>query len=284
MTDSAFRPRRSALFMPGANARAMEKARTLPADVVILDLEDAVAPDAKAEARDRIAAAVRAGGYGAREIVVRVNGLETEWAAEDLAMVAQVRPDAVLVPKVSSADDIARAAPGGLPVWAMIETPRAILDIGAIAAAPGLAAFVMGTNDLGKDMRARMTPGREAFHAALSLTVTAARAHGLIAIDGVFNDIADEAGLAAECEQGRTLGFEGKSAIHPAQLDACNRIFAPAEEEVAAARAIIAAFALPENVGAGVLKVEGKMAERLHLEEAERLVATAEAIAARAAG
>ncbi len=282
MTERA-RPRRSCLYMPGSNARAMEKAKTLDADVVLFDLEDSVAPDAKEAAREAVAGAIRAGGYGDRELVVRINGVGSPWIEEDLAAVRDSRPDAVLLPKVEQAEDVDKASEAGLPVWAMIETPRAILGVDAIAAAPALSVMVVGTNDLAKEMGARLTPGREAFQTALSMTVLAARAHGRTAIDGVYNAIGDEEGLTAECEQGLTLGFDGKTLIHPSQLAACNRIFSPSEEALAEARAVIAAFADPANKGAGVLKVDGKMAERLHLEQAEALVAMADAIAAREA-
>lgn len=281
MTKPKFRPRRSCLYMPGANARALEKAKTLPADVLIFDLEDAVAPSAKAEARDQVAEAVKAGGYGAREIIIRINGFDSEWAADDLEMVKAVKPDGVLVPKISHARDIDGAADADVPIWAMIETPLAIFNIAEIAAAPKLSAMVMGTNDLAKDMQARLRPGREAFVTALSMTVMAARMHGRIVIDGVFNAISDDAGLASECEQGREFGFDGKTLIHPDQLDASNRIFAPSRSAIEDAQAIIAAFVEPENADKGVLDIDGVMVERLHLAEAERLVALAEVIAER---
>ncbi|MGP1281448.1 MAG: HpcH/HpaI aldolase/citrate lyase family protein [Parasphingopyxis sp.] len=283
MTDPAFRPRRSCLYIPGANARALEKAKSLPADVLIFDLEDAVAPDAKADARDRVAEAVWHGDYRDRELVIRVNGIGTPWFEEDLAAAKFAKPAAILLPKASSASDISMAARSELPVWAMIETPLAILNIAEIAATPELSAMVMGTNDLAKDMLASLRPGREPFAAALSMTVMAARAHGKTVIDGVFNSIGDEAGLAAECEQGREFGFDGKTLIHPSQLDAANRIFAPSAAALRDARAIIAAFAEPENADQGVLEVDGAMVERLHLAEAEQLVALAEAIAEREA-
>lgn len=281
MNDPAYRPCRSCLYMPAANARALEKAKSLPADVLIFDLEDAVAPEAKDEARERVADAVREGGYGEREIVVRINAADSEWGAADLAAIVPAAPDAILLPKVTRAADIESVAADGLPLWAMIEMPLAILNIAEIAAADGLAAFVMGTNDLAKEMRAQTTPQREAFAFALSAAVTAARANDLIVIDGVFNAIDDANGLIAEAQQGRMLGFDGKSLIHPAQIDTANAVFAPSEEDVAQARAIVAAFAAPENAGKGVLRVDGKMAERLHLAEAERCVAIAEAIVAR---
>lgn len=267
--------------MPGANARALEKAKSLPADVVIFDLEDAVAPSKKAEAREQVAEAVKAGGYGPREVIVRVNGLDTEWAADDLKMVKAIKPDGILLPKISLAADIDGAADVGVPIWAMIETPLAILNIAEIAAAPNLSAMVMGTNDLAKDMQAKLRAGREAFVTALSMTVMAARVNGKIVIDGVYNAISDDAGLASECEQGREFGFDGKSVIHPDQLDASNRIFAPSRTALEDARATIAAFADPANDDKGVLEVDGVMVERLHLAEAERLVALADAIAER---
>jgi citrate lyase beta subunit len=272
------RPRRSILYLPGANARALEKARELPADAVMIDLEDAVAPDQKAMARDQVAAAVTRGGYEPREVIIRINGMDTGWGSEDLAMVSSVRPDGILVPKVNTPDEIGSLAAIGLPIWTMIETPRAIFNIEAIASAPGIVALVVGTNDLGKDMEAEMTPDRAAFQTALSMTVMAARANRIVAIDGVFNAIGDDAGLASECAQGRAFGFDGKTLIHPSQIAVCNRIFAPSEAAVAAAEAIIDAFELPENSGAGVITVDGNMTERLHLESARALVAKARAI------
>lgn len=282
MTELAFRPRRSCLYMPGANARALEKAKSLPADVLIFDLEDAVAPREKPAAREQVAEAVKEGGYGAREIVIRVNGVDTEWGADDIAMVQDVRPDGVLIPKVSQAGDIGFGAETDLPVWAMIETPLAILNIAEIAAAPKLSAMVMGTNDLAKEMQAKLRQARLGFVNALSMTVMAGRAHGRIVIDGVFNAIGDDAGLAAECEQGKAFGFDGKTLIHPDQIEAANRIFAPSRNALQDAEAIIAAFADPENADKGVIDLDGVMVERLHLAEAEKLVAMAEAIAARA--
>jgi citrate lyase subunit beta/citryl-CoA lyase len=288
---SASRPRRSCLYMPGANAKALEKAKSLPADALLFDLEDAVAPEAKPDARNAVVAAVQGGGYGKRELVIRVNALATPWGRDDMRAAAVAKPDGVLVPKVDGPADIEAAdallreagAPDTTALWAMIETPKAILNIAEIARAAErtrLAVFVMGTNDLAKDMRAAMAPGREAFLAALSLTVTAARAYGVTPIDGVFNDIADEAGFAAVCRHGLTLGFDGKTLIHPSQVGPCNDIFAPTADEVAWSRTVIAAFAAPENAGKGVLKVEGRMTELLHLEQARRTVAIADAIAA----
>jgi citrate lyase subunit beta/citryl-CoA lyase len=288
---TAPRPRRSVLYMPGVNARALEKARSLGCDAVIFDLEDAVAPDAKDAARETVAAALTTGGYGHRERIVRINGLDTPWGGADLAAAVAMAPDAILVPKVNDRAEVARlsaaldaaGAPSELALWVMIETPLAILnlrDIAAQAPATRLSAFVMGINDLAKDMRAEQTPGREAFVPALALAVTAARAYGLTVIDGVWNALDDAGGFAATCQQGRSFGFDGKTLIHPNQIEVCNATFTPAEAEVAQARAVIAAFAEPENAGKGVLRVNGRMAERLHLIEAQRLVAVADAIAA----
>ncbi|WP_368067835.1 CoA ester lyase [Hyphomonas sp.] len=287
----AHRPRRSCLYMPGANARALEKARELPADTLILDLEDGVAPDMKAEARGAIAAALAAGGYGQRELVVRMNGLDTEWGHSDLDVAVKAGAHAMLAPKVTSARDIERldaaltkaGAGEGFALWVMIEMPLAILNIKEIAAArigSRLTAFVMGTNDLAKEYRARMTPDRMAFQTALQLSMSAARAYGISAIDGVYNDIKNEDGFRAECEQGRDLGFDGKTLIHPSQVEEANRIFAPSRHDVEQARAVIEAFADPENAGKGVLKVNGKMTELLHLDEARGTVAMDEAIRA----
>jgi citrate lyase subunit beta/citryl-CoA lyase len=285
--QAAIRPRRSALYMPASNARAIEKARSLPCDVVILDLEDAVAPEAKEGARAAAVAAVRAGGFGRREVVIRVNGLATPWGADDLTAAAEAGPDAVLVPKIGSAADVATydaalaAAPAKTRLWAMIETCPAMFDLLGIAAASGrtrLAAFVMGVNDLAKEMKARQTPGREAFVPFLAMAVAAARVHGLAALDGVHNEIDDLALLETSCRQGAELGFDGRSLIHPTHLAICNRLFAPPPEEITWAAAVVAAFAQPENEGRGALRVEGRLAERLHLSEARRLLDLAAAI------
>lgn len=285
------RPRRSCLYMPGANPKALEKAKELPADVLLFDLEDSVAPDAKEEARGRVVEALKGGGYGRREIIVRVNALATPWGGDDIAAVAKAGPHGILAPKVESGDEVAaldaRMTAAGFPretsLWVMIETPAAILNVAGIAAAAKstrLAAFVMGTNDLAKETRARIVPGRAPFHAALALTVTAARSAGLSAIDGVYNDIANTAGFEDECRQGLEFGFDGKTLIHPSQVGPANAVFAPSAEEISRARAVIAAFALPENAGKGVIKVDGRMTELLHLDEARRIVAVAEAIGA----
>jgi citrate lyase subunit beta/citryl-CoA lyase len=285
------RPRRSVLYMPGSNARALEKARSLPADALILDLEDAVAPEAKAAARAQVCAAVKAGGYGRREVVVRINGLDTPWGKADIEAAAEAAPDAVLVPKPSAGADIEKVtealasagAPARTRLWAMIETPLAVLNLAAIAAAakrPGarLACFVMGTNDLVKETRATLSGDRLPALHWLSATVTAARAHGLDALDGVHNDFRNLEGFRRECVQGRALGFDGKTLVHPDQVAIANEVFAPPEAEVALARRIIAAFDEPANVGKGVIAVDGRMVELLHAEMARRTVAIAEAI------
>ncbi len=286
------RPRRSVLYMPGANDRALEKARSLPADALILDLEDSVAPDAKSQARDKVIAAVKGGGYGARELIIRVNALDTPWGADDLKAAASVAADAILVPKVSRPGDMvsaakllkAQGAPAQTRLWAMMETPLAILnarDIAGVAAdaATRFSCLVLGTNDLLKESRARAAGDRFAIIPWLAASVLAARAFGLDVIDGVYNDFKDEAGFRAECEQGRTLGMDGKTLIHPSQVEPCNQVFSPSDEEVQWSRKVIAAFALPEQAGKGVITVDGRMVERLHLVMAERVVAIAEAIA-----
>lgn len=284
------RPLRSVLYMPGSNARAIEKARALPCDGIILDLEDAVAPDAKAEARTLIAEAFAQGGFGHRFMILRVNAADTALHADDMALAAQVNADAVLIPKIDTPQDVAEAR-GKLPgkaLWAMMETPRAMLEAGAIAAwgqgeDEGLAGFVMGTNDLSKETRARLVPGRAPMLPWLATCLAAARAHGLAILDGVFNSLDDEPGFEAECVQARDMGFDGKTLVHPRQIDACNAVFAPDPDEVAFARTVIAAFEAPENAGKGALRVEGRMVERLHAEMAARTVAVADAIAAREA-
>ena len=277
------RPRRSALYMPAANPRAMDKARTLPCDVVILDLEDAVAPDAKDEARALAVEAVKTGGYGRREVVIRINGLDTPWGAADLRAAAAAGPDAILVPKVSSAGQLApyaAALPQGVRLWAMIETCAALFALDAIAGAGRpLETFVFGGNDLAKEMRCRPGVERAPLLGALGLIVAAARAHGLSVLDGVFNEIEDDAGLEIQCRQGVDFGFDGKTLIHPRQVEAANRAFSPEPSAVEWSRTIVGAFDSPENAAKGVLKVEGRMVERLHLEEARRLIAVAEAIA-----
>ena len=282
---SPHRPRRSALYMPASNARAREKARTLACDVVILDLEDAVAPEVKAEARSLAVEAVRAGGFGPREVVIRVNGHDTPWGAADLGAAAAAGADAVLVPKVTSAEDLTHysAALGGqVRLWAMIETCKAIFRLDELARAAAAArndVWILGANDLVKEMRCRPGQDRGPLLPAMSLAVMAAHSQGVAILDGVYNDIPNLDGLARECEQGLDLGFDGKTLIHPTHLETTNRVYTPAEEAVAWARTVAAAFAAPANAGKGVLKVEGRMVERLHLAEAERLIAISEAIA-----
>ena len=283
------RPLRSALYVPAANARAMEKAAGLPADAVIFDLEDAVAPDAKAAARDALARALDAHDYGARMRIVRVNGAGTPWHADDLAAVSRMAPDAVLVPKAGAGADLdALAASLGAgsaapALWAMIETPAGVLAVGEIAAAiAGACAqggLVMGTNDLAKEIGARHVPGRAPMLAALELSVLAARAHGLACLDGVCNALRDEDALRAECEQGRDMGFDGKTLIHPAQVAVANEVFAPAPEEVERARAEIEAFEGAQAEGKGVAVLDGRLIEALHVETARATLARAEAIA-----
>jgi citrate lyase subunit beta/citryl-CoA lyase len=288
------RPRRSLLYMPGSNARAIEKARTLPADAIILDLEDSVAPEAKETARSQVVEAVGAGGFGAREVFVRVNGLDTPWCVDDLAAVCAAAPDAILVPKIATADQLEQIGKRLLDmrtdqrtrVWAMIETPFAVLNAREVAAAAldsetRFTGFVLGTNDLAKDTGARIVPGRLPMLPWLSLCIAAARAYGLLVIDGVYNDLGDADGFARECAQARDLGFDGKTLIHPNQIGPCNAAFSPSEEEVAQARRVIAAFDLPENRDKGVVQLDGRMVERLHADMARRTVAIADAIAER---
>ena len=290
------RPRRSILYMPGSNARALEKAKMLSADGVILDLEDSVAPDAKAQAREQVAAAVKAGGFGAREVFIRVNAIDTEWHADDLSAAAHAAPDAILVPKIGHPEQLEQigrrlldmGANRKTKIWAMIESPLAVFNVLAIAAAARdsetrLAGFVLGTNDLAKDTRARLVAGRFPMIGWLMQCVAAARVHGIDVIDGVYNNIGDAAGFVTECEQARDMGFDGKTLIHPGQIEPCNAVFTPSADEVAMARRTIAAFDLPENKDKGVVSIDGRMVERLHAEMARRTVAIAEAITARGA-
>ncbi|MDE1939296.1 MAG: CoA ester lyase [Alphaproteobacteria bacterium] len=277
------RPRRSVLYIPGSNARALEKARTLPADTLILDLEDAVAPDAKDLARTQVCDAVKSKMFGKREVVVRINALSTPWGDADLAATGAASPDAILVPKVSGPQDLQeierRSGNGSARLWAMVETPSAILNIADLAGAGGrLCCLVMGTNDLIKELRGVHTQDRRNLTAALGLSVLAARAHGLAIIDGVYNDIQNADGFADACMQGKSFGFDGKTLIHPSQIAPCNAIFAPSADEVESARKIIAAFELPENRGKGAIKLDGRMVELLHAESARRTVALADAI------
>ena len=290
-----YRPRRSVLYMPASNPRAVEKARGLDCDAVILDLEDAVAPEAKPAARDQAAAAVRAGGFGRREVVIRCNGLDTPWGADDLKAAAEAGPDAILVPKVNGPADILAYeaaiahAPPKTRLWAMIETCPAVFALNAIGAvrsadpASRLEGWAMGLNDLAKEMGCRQTPERTPMLTVLTLAVAAARAHGLFILDGVCNELDDPVGLESQCRQGVEFGFDGKCLIHPGQIETANRLFSPPPGEVAWARAVIAAFADPANKGRGALRVEGRLAEFLHLAQSEKLVAMADAIAERAA-
>jgi citrate lyase subunit beta/citryl-CoA lyase len=277
------RPRRSVLFVPGSNAREMEKARGLDCDVVALDLEDAVAPGDKAAARDAVCALVAAKAFGTREVAVRINALASPWGAGDLEAVAKARPGAIILPKVSGPGEIAAAqrgseAPHGINIWAMIETAAGVLALPAIAQA-GIRCLILGSNDLTKDMRGQAMPGRENLWAVMSQIILNARAQGLAAIDGTYNSIADADGLIASCAQGRAFGFDGKTLIHPGQIEIANRAFAPSADEIAAAQRIVAAFAAAP--GKSVLALDGCMVETLHAEEAARLLALAAAIAAR---
>ena len=287
------RPRRSLLFMPGSNARALEKARNLPADGLILDIEDSVGPDAKATAREQIAEAIAGQGFGKREVWIRTNSLDTQWWADDVAMAGKAKPDGILVPKVSSVADLNKigdrlndiGADPSIKVWAMIETAQAVLDADKLAAASGdpktrLAGFVFGPNDISRETRIKMQPGRAAMIPMITHCILASRAHGLEILDGPYSDFSNVDGFALECAQGRDLGFDGKTLIHPGQIVACNAIFTPPAEEVAQARRIIAAFQQPENASRGAIQLDGQMVERLHAEMARRTIEIADAIAA----
>jgi len=285
------RPRRSLLFMPGSNARALEKARSLPADGIILDLEDSVAPDAKATARDMIAQTLAAGGFGKREILVRINALDSPWWIEDVSMAGKAKPHGILVPKISNVEDLSAIADRlgdinahmSIRVWAMIETAGAVLHAEQLAAAARdsemrLAGFVFGPNDISRETGIRMRPGRAAMLPMMTHCVLAARLYGLEILDGPYSDFSNAEGFAEECTQGRDIGFDGKTLIHPGQIEACNEIFTPPAEEVAQARRIIAAFELPENAKRGAIQLDGGMVERLHAEMAKRTIAIADAI------
>jgi len=283
------RPRRSVLYMPGANARALDKSRTLPADALIFDLEDAVAPDAKGTARTQVIQAVEAGGYEKREIFIRTNGLNTPWGYDDLVAAATVGPDAVLLPKVESAETVRQAesvllshgAPPEMAIWCMMETPRAMLHAEEIAdASPRLGGLVMGTSDLAKDLQAQHTAMRLPLITALGLCILAARAARIAILDGVYLDLNDHEGFVDSCRQGAELGFDGKTLIHPKQLAPANEVFAPSEEELRLSRRIIDAYAEAEAQGKGVVLVDGKLIERLHVDHAKRVVALAKAISA----
>lgn len=291
MTENALRPRRSVLYMPGANERALEKAKSIPADALILDLEDAVAPDAKVDARANVCAAAQSGEYGYREIAIRVNSIGTEWHDADLAAAAQAGPDAILVPKVDSADEVrtlaaaltAAGAPEHTQLWAMLETPNALLDARAIAAASErLTVLVLGTNDIAKELHAAQNPGRAELVPAITGCLIGARAAGKVILDGVFNDIKDPDGFRAEAVQGRDLGFDGKTLIHPTQVEPTNDVWAPTPEAVEDARGLIATFDEAVAEGKGVVTYKGRMIENLHVDNARRVIAIADAIAAQA--
>ncbi|RED14140.1 HpcH/HpaI aldolase/citrate lyase family protein [Pontivivens insulae] len=279
MTES--RPRRSVLYMPGSKQRALEKAATLPADALILDLEDAVAPAEKVAARDLVCETVKGRPFGAREVIIRVNGSDTEWGADDLLAAAAAAPDAILIPKVNSPEDIAaaRSVAGDIAIWAMMETPLGILNAAQIAAAPGLTCMVMGTNDLVKDLHAAHTPDRLPLITSLGQCLLAARAHGLAIVDGVYNAFKDDEGLRASCLQGRDMGFDGKTLIHPLQLAITNEVFAPSAAALEEAEAQVTAFEEATAKGEAVAVVNGRIVENLHVENARRLLAEAAAIA-----
>ena len=285
----SYHPRRSALYMPGSNARALEKAKSLDADVIIFDLEDAVAPDVKQTARDQVIAALSSGAYGRRELVVRINGLDSEWGRDDIAAVAPHSPAALLIPKVETAEQlhaVAEVVPEGhssIALWAMIATPLAIVNLKEIASASQdlrltLGCFIVGPNDLVKETRATLDSNRTAGLYWLSSIVTAARAFGIEVLDGVYNNFKDLDGFAAECRHGLMLGMDGKTLIHPSQIEITNQVFSPKADDVAWARKIIAAFEQPENQGKGAINVDGQMVELLHVESAKRLVTIADAI------
>ncbi len=281
------RPRRSVLYMPAANDRALEKAKTIPADAIIFDLEDAVAPDAKVDARAKAVAAVASGEYGNRELTIRCNGLDTEWGADDIAAAATARPSAVVIPKV---DDVATldavatqldaAGASEVAIWPMIETPAAIFDVRAIAAHPRVTVLIMGTNDLAKELRSPLVPGRHPLVPHLATALLAAREAGKVIVDGVYNDVKNPDGFAAECTQGMEMGFDGKTLIHPTQVEPANDTWAPSDDEVDHARRVIAAFDEAVAAGKGVVTVDGRMIENLHVDNARRTLAVADAIAA----
>ena len=277
------RPFRSVLYIPGSKDRALDKARSLPVDAIIFDLEDAVSPESKIEARGTLKAALDQGGYGNRYKIIRINGLDTEWGAEDIAALRDAPAAAILVPKVNSAADIDSVQTllgNDTPIWAMIETPASVLNSNEIAAHPALEGFVAGTNDLAKELNCRTRADRLPMQMSLQTILLAARAHNVVAIDGVYNQFKDEEGLSFECEQGRDLGFDGKTLIHPAQIEIANTSFAPSEIELETARRQIAAFEETEASGQGVAVVDGKIVENLHVETAKKTLAKAEAIAA----
>jgi citrate lyase subunit beta/citryl-CoA lyase len=285
--NESLRPRRSMLYMPGSNARAIEKGRTLPADAIIFDIEDAVAVDAKALARNQIRAAIAAGGYGGKELLVRINGMGSEWFEADVTAIAVSGADGVLLPKVEDPETVraveeklvAAGAPAGLRIWCMMETPLGILRAADIAgASPRLAGMILGTNDLALELRCKQTPDGAAFATSFGLCILAARAHGLAIIDAVYNDLSDDAGFEESCRRGRIMGFDGKSLIHPKTIDAANRLYGASDEEVAWATKIVEAFDAAQAEGKGVIAVDGKMVEELHVREAQRLLAMSRSV------
>jgi citrate lyase subunit beta / citryl-CoA lyase len=279
---NAERPRRSLLYMPASNPKALEKAKTIPCDGIIFDLEDAVSPDAKPAARDAAVAAVTSGDYGNRELTIRCNGLSTPWGADDLASAGAAAPSAVVIPKVNGIaelDSVAAALGRETTIWAMVETPTAIFDVRSIAAHPRVSVLVMGTNDLAKEIGAPLVPGRANLTGYLATAVLAAREAGKAILDGVYNDVRDDAGFAAECRQGVEMGFDGKTLIHPSQVDPANAAWSPSADEVEFSRRVIAAFERAQAEGRGVITVEGKMIEHLHVANARRTLAVADAIA-----
>jgi len=284
MSDE-LRPRRSVLYMPAANARALEKAKEIPCDAIIFDLEDAVAPDSKALARDQAVAAVMSGAYGERELTIRCNGLATPWGRDDLAAAGAAAPSAVVIPKVDSTaylDQVAAgldaAGAGGTSIWAMVETPTAIFDVRAIAAHPRVSVLVLGTNDLAKEIRAPLVPGRSNLLGYLATAVLGAREAGKVVLDGVYNDVRDAEGFAAECRQGVEMGFDGKTLVHPSQVDPANDAWSPSDDEIELSRRVIAAYQEAEAEGRGVVTVDGKMIEHLHVANARRTLAIADSL------
>lgn len=286
-TETDIRCHRSVLYMPAANERALEKAKSIPADGLILDLEDAVAPDAKETAREQAVGAVQAGGYGNRQLTIRANGLDTPWGNDDIAAIAQSGAHAIVIPKVASAAHLdkiaskldAASAPPELGIWAMVETPQAIFAAREIASHPRLTAVVMGTNDLAKELRAGLVPGRHPLIPHLATALLACREADTVALDGVFNDIKNAEAFQAECVQGMEMGFDGKTLIHPSQVEPCNQVWSPSEDEIDHARRVIEAFNEAEADGRGVVTVDGRMIENLHVDNAKRVLAVADAIA-----
>ena len=290
-TDPTLRPRRSVLYMPAANERALAKAKTLPADAIIFDLEDAVAPDAKLDARRKAVDAVSSGDYGGRELTIRCNGLDTEWGRDDISAAGGAAPSAIVVPKVDSVETIdavaaildAVDAPAGTTIWPMVETPTAIFDVREIAAHPRVSVLVMGTNDLARELRAPLVPGRHPLVPHLATALLAAREAGKVILDGVYNDVKNADGFADECRQGMVMGFDGKTLIHPSQVEPANEVWSPSDDEIEHARRVIAAFDEAVAAGKGVVTVDGRMIENLHVDNARRTLAVAEAIAAQQA-